>query len=226
MKRMSILLILLVYGAMPIRAQPKDMHNNDNYCHYDSQCEAGYFCYQNQCTHLLPTMTPIVSEVPIQPIETSITDFTIYEQHLINNANNDDSGAKVNESESVDVEEVREMDECGNVYDLDGNLLWGSGECNLDSTSGSETKVYAVSNPKETMGDKQVPTTAPIITPSLDDLSINSSTQMPEANELSDINNKEQGLKYLVIGVGCLLIIATIGYSAYVTIQSKKKKTF
>ena len=49
---------------------------------------------------------------------------------------------------------------------------------------------------------------------------------MPEANELSDINNKEQGLKYLVIGVGCLLIIATIGYSAYVTIQSKKKKTF
>ena len=220
--------------AMPIRAQPNEQFNelhpnNDNYCQYDSQCDAGYYCYQNACTHLLPTLQPTVTPQIEEPIETYIPNITFYEGSVMNNADNDPNQAQeiiVEPSESETI--IQEMDDCGNVYDAFGNLIWGSGECELSN----ETVTTVTNNVPPLITSTQQPLQTPDINDYPNGFVNENETEVNDESKKEEVNisktsvnlpSDNKGLIGLVVIVGISLLIATLGYFFYEFHKAKKK---
>ena len=112
-----------------------------DFCRYDSDCQQGYVCELNKCA--LPRY---LNEIPSQNdyFLTEVTmDSKLGEPYAPSFCSSFEPQWIMETSEEV----VYTMDECGNIFDANDQLIWGNGECILDNTViGTQSSVISATN--------------------------------------------------------------------------------
>lgn len=115
------------------------MQFDNGYCRYDSDCDQGMVCQQNACTTIEYIHPPQPTIEDGQHIELSLGRPYI---DVIR-----ESGEVV---EEIIIEEeplIYTMDECGNVYDEQNQLIWGTGQCEMETVLGEQSSVMMAQQP-------------------------------------------------------------------------------
>lgn len=110
----------------------------DTFCRYDSDCSQGYVCANAQCQ--LPQIIEEPSKDETGGTATSLPLGKPYSNESI------ELPAEI-ELDSEDELVVYSVDECGNVYDDQNVLIWGSGNCELTGELGTDVAIATATNP-------------------------------------------------------------------------------